>query len=93
MISSKTRNFRCCQEGLLAFPLDEVEDYLKFYEKQDIHPLAIVKRIGQLRPAYRIVKQSIGITLMFYHHDSLLQTQQTVIVAIDGNSGAGKYIG
>ena len=42
-------------------------------------------------PAYRIVKTEYRDYFdVFTTIDSLLQTQQTVIVAIDGNSGAGK---
>jgi len=82
----------CCQEGLLAFPLDEVEDYLKFYEKAGYPPVSHseVYRANYC-PAYRIVKTEYRDYFdVFTTIDSLLQTQQTVIVAIEGNSGAGK---
>ncbi|MGE5614770.1 MAG: uridine kinase family protein [Bacillota bacterium] len=83
---------KCCKEGSLPFPPDELEDYLQSYKRRGYPPLS---HSGKYRetyfPAYRVVSSKFRDYFeVFCRIDSLLHKKNSVIAAIDGNSGAGK---
>lgn len=83
---------KCCGEGSLPFPPGELEDYLQAYKSYGYPP---VSHSGKYRetyfPAYRVVSSKFRDYFeVFCRIDSLLRKKNSIIVAIDGNSGAGK---
>jgi adenylate kinase family enzyme len=83
---------QCCEEGILPYTLAELEDYLHDYKSQGYPPVSHSSTYRDLyNPAYRVVKEAYKIYFdVFSKIDSLMKVHDTVIVAIDGNSAAGK---
>ena len=82
----------CCQNGTLPFDAKHTEAYLREYRALGCPP---VSHSAQYRaayaPAYRVVRSAYRHYIeVFRRIDALLDEKQTVCVAIDGNSGAGK---
>lgn len=83
---------QCCQEGLLPYSANKLALYLQEYERQGYPPLSHsdIYR-STYYPAYRVVEaQYRDYSPVFAKIDSLRRAQDKVVVAIDGNSGAGK---
>jgi hypothetical protein len=83
---------KCCEEGSLPFPQSELEEYLQAYKR---YGYPSVSHSGKYRetyfPAYRVVSSRFrDFFEVFCRIDSLLQKKNSIIAAIDGNSGAGK---
>lgn len=76
----------------MPFSSDAWADFLASY-RRDGFPLVRHSAVyrNHYRPAYRLVEEAWGKYLPFFAAvDRLLEEKQTVTVAIDGNSGAGK---
>lgn len=83
---------KCCKDRELSYPLEELVTYLYAYKHQGYPPVSHseVYRTAYA-PAYRIIKSVYhDFFEVFCRIDSLLESQNTVNVAIDGNSGSGK---
>lgn len=83
---------QCCKDRELPYRLEDLEAYLSMYKYQGYPPVSHSKtyRIAY-SPAYRIVKSEYQKFFdVFCKIDFLMKSQNTVNVAIDGNSGAGK---
>ena len=83
---------QCCVDGTLPYKPEKVEDWLEEYRKQGYPPM---HHSGEYRalysPAYRIVKLDYLYYLdIFRRIDALIKTHDRILVAIDGNCGAGK---
>ena len=83
---------QCCRDGALPYSLETLDAYLFAYRNQGYPP---VSHSNEYRiaysPAYRIVKKEYCKNVeVFSRIDLLLKEKETVIVAIDGNSAAGK---
>lgn len=83
---------QCCKDKTLPYSLAELEAYLEVYKS---HSYPQVRHSENYRvnysPAYRIVKVEYkDFFEIFRKVDSLLKSQDTVYLAIDGNSCAGK---
>jgi len=83
---------QCCKEGLLPYPLEELEAYLCSYKKKGYPPVSHSEIFrAAYSPAYRIVRSEYhDFFEVFCRIDSLMKSKDRVTVAIDGNSGAGK---
>ncbi len=83
---------QCCKDKILPYTLAELEDYLHDYKSQGYPPVSHSNTYRDLyNPAYRVVKEAYRIYFdVFSKIDFLMKTHDTVIVAIDGNSAAGK---
>ncbi len=82
----------CCREGLLPYSLEELDLYITEYKKQGYPPVSHSQDYRtHYSPSYRIVKEEYCRYFdVFRTIDSLMKSRETVNVAIDGNSGAGK---
>ncbi|MGI6706222.1 MAG: uridine kinase family protein [Clostridia bacterium] len=83
---------QCCRDQALPYPLEELEAYLDAYRRQGFpHVSHSEVYRAAYSPAYRVVKsQYRDYFELFCRIDSLLGIKESVCVAIDGNSGAGK---
>lgn len=81
-----------CRDGILPFQLDDLEGYIYNYKKQGYPPVSHSEVYKKLyNPSYRVVKEVYKTYFsLFCRIDTLLKTQNRIIVAIDGNSAAGK---
>ncbi|MGI6485894.1 MAG: uridine kinase family protein [Tepidanaerobacteraceae bacterium] len=82
----------CCRKKELPYDPHEVVAYLLAYRKKGYPPVSHsnIYKIAY-SPAYRIVKKDYSIFFeLFCKIDLLMKSHKRVIVAIDGNSGAGK---
>ena len=82
----------CCEEGLLPYETEEVDSFLKVLSEKGYPPVSHSDeyRIAY-NPAYRVVLSDYKTFFeLFTGIDFLLKSKELVIVAIDGNSGAGK---
>lgn len=83
---------QCCRDGDLPYPAGELEAYLDAYRSRGYPPVShseIYKTAYS--PAYRVVKTDYRTYLKaFQEIDTLMKPGKRVLVAIDGNSGAGK---
>jgi uridine kinase len=83
---------KCCKEGSLPFPPGELEECLQSCKRHGYPP---VSHSGKYRetyfPAYRVVSSMFRDYFeVFCSIDCLLKKKNSIIAAIDGNSGAGK---
>jgi len=83
---------QCCVDKELPYPLEEVEAYLDAYRRQGFPQVSHSEAYrAAYSPAYRVVKsQYRDYFELFCRIDALLEARDSVCVAIDGNSGAGK---
>lgn len=83
---------QCCKDGSLPYSIDEVEAYLHDCKSQGYPPARHSKIYRDLySPAYRVVKTEYRDYFeAFCKIDTLIKSKDTVLVAIDGNCGAGK---
>ncbi|MDI6706307.1 MAG: hypothetical protein QME73_08635 [Bacillota bacterium] len=83
---------QCCKNKLLPYPIDEVEAYLHDCQSQGYPPVRHSKIYrDSYSPAYRIVKAEYRDYFeAFCKIDALIKSKDIVLVAIDGNCGAGK---
>ena len=83
---------QCCKDKALPYQLGEVEAYLNDYQRQGYPPVSHSKNYRALySPAYRIVKvEYLNYFKIFHKIDSLMKSHESIQVAIDGNSCAGK---
>lgn len=84
---------QCCRDEYLPYPLEEVKDFLAFYKKQGCPPLSHSEIYRSLySPAYRVIRREFcDFFKVFRRIDSLLRAKKdTIKIAIDGKSGAGK---
>jgi uridine kinase len=80
------------RSGEMPIPEGELEEFLEEYRKAGypgMHHSAVYREAYQ--PAYRVVRQEFArFASLFAAIDGLLDKEPHVVVAIDGNSGAGK---
>jgi len=79
-------------KGIFAFSKEELDDYLERYSKEGF-PIVSHSRVYRetYRPAYRVIlKKFEGCIELFMRLDKLLEQQESIVVAIDGNCGSGK---
>jgi len=83
---------KLCEEGLLPFSADEAERYMKILEEKGYPPVSHSEEYRKAyNPHYRVVRSEyMKFFDVFLKTDMLLKIRETVIIAIDGNSGAGK---
>lgn len=83
---------KCCEDGLLPFSADEVDVYMKSLAGKGYPPVSHSEEYRRAyRPFYRVVLSEYRTFFqVFSKIDILLKSSETVIIAIDGNSGAGK---
>lgn len=83
---------QCCRNGDLKILPDDLEAYLEAYRGRGYPPVSHSEAYRTAYfPAYRIVKAHYRTYLrIFLEIDALLRSREKVLVAIDGNSGAGK---
>ncbi len=83
---------QCCRDGVLKYPPEALEAYLEDYRGRGYPPVSHSEAYkAAYAPAYRIIKTDYRTYLeVFLKIDALLATGKRVLVAIDGNSGAGK---
>lgn len=81
-----------CAAGRLPYSLEELDTYLSAYRSAGYPPVGHTEEYRTAyRPAYRVVLESVGIYApLIKRLDSLLQQRKRILLAIDGNSGAGK---
>ncbi|HKM39831.1 MAG TPA: hypothetical protein VJ036_06135 [bacterium] len=81
-----------CQEGLLPYSVEELDQYLRKYKAQVYPPVGHSKTFNDAySPAYRVVKVEYGYYLkIFSLIDALIRTKDNIKLAIDGNAAAGK---
>ncbi|HHY10541.1 MAG TPA: hypothetical protein GX528_08250 [Firmicutes bacterium] len=82
----------CCRQGLLPFEPAKLAAYLEEYNKRGFPPVSHSEVYRSTYfPAYRVVQACYrNYFPVFAAIDSLQAAQGRVVVAIDGNSGAGK---
>lgn len=82
----------CCVDGTLPYIPEEVEARLNDYRRRGYLPMHHSGEYKELySPAYRIVKLDYMHYLeIFQRTDSLMKSFNRILVAIDGNCGAGK---
>lgn len=82
----------CCRSGLLGYSTGELEDYVAEYQRRGYPPVShsdIYRE--EYSPAYRIIIDDYrAYFAVFVRIDSILKSKGRAVVAIDGNSGAGK---
>jgi len=83
---------KCCKDGLLKFDADELDKYLKALAERGYPPVSHSEEYKRAYdPHYRVIMSEYRTFFeVFTRIDKLLKSRETVIVAIDGNSGAGK---
>lgn len=83
---------QCCKDKELPYPLEELDAYLYVYKHHGYQPVSHSEIYrAAYAPAYRIVKsQYRDFFKIFCKIDLLMKSKDTVNVAIDGNSSAGK---
>jgi len=82
----------CCKEKALPYQFEEAEAYLSSYKIQGYPPVShSTDYQNAYSPAYRIVKaEYMYYFKIFQKIDSLMKSKDSIQVAIDGNSCAGK---
>lgn len=82
----------CCEEGLLPFSADETDRLMQELRGKGYPPVSHSEEYRKAyNPSYRVVlSEYMTFFEVFSGIDELLKSQDLVIVAIDGNSGAGK---
>lgn len=83
---------QCCRQGKLPFAPLQVERYIRSLKGSGYPPVSHSEEYrAAYAPAYRVVKSVYRDYIeAFRRIDGLLKENETVCVAIDGNSGAGK---
>lgn len=83
---------QCCRQGKLPFAPRQVERYIQSLKDLGYPPVSHSEEYrAAYAPAYRVVKSVFRDFIeAFRRIDGLLKEKDTVCVAIDGNSGAGK---
>lgn len=83
---------KCCKNGTLPFLPGEVEAWLLDYKERGYPPVRHSDIYNAAySPSYRIVKREFRDFLQVFERiDSLLDSKDKIIVAIDGSSGSGK---
>jgi len=76
----------------LPFDIDEFEEFFKQVQEKPKNPIHHSQTFrDHYQPAYRVVKQEFHTLLsLFCNIDALLDEFEQVIIAIDGDCGAGK---
>jgi uridine kinase len=82
----------CCKDRSLPYGFGELEAYLDDYQRQGYPPVSHSKNYQTAySPAYRIVKtEYMYYFKIFQKIDSLMKSNDSIQIAIDGNSCAGK---
>lgn len=82
----------CCRNKELPYSVNDLEEYLEAYKNRGYPPVSHSDAYRKAyKPAYRIVKSEYRHYFeIFLRIDSLAKSKDTVLVAIDGKSGAGK---
>ena len=79
------------QRKVFAFSVQELEDYLERYISQGCCPLSHSPTYrAAYRPAYRVVKRSSSLVVLFRELEGLRDRGERAIVAIEGRCAAGK---
>lgn len=83
---------RCCVEGNLPYPVDDLDAYLSAYKERGYPPVHHSQAYRDAyHPAYRVVNGVYrDFFAVFKGIDALTRDKDRVYIAIDGNSGAGK---
>lgn len=83
---------QCCRDGLLPFTEEETDKIMKELALKGYPPISHSEEYKkEYDPHYRVVKSEfMNFFDVFASIDSMLKTRETVKVAIDGSSGAGK---
>lgn len=81
-----------CRDGAIPYTSADLDAYVSVYRQQGYPPVSHSTGYRDCyRPAYRVVRSQYGDFFpLFCRIDSLLRTDDRILVAIDGNSGAGK---
>jgi uridine kinase len=87
--------YQCCEEQELAFAPGKLQAFIKAYRKKGFPPISHSKAYRDAYfPSYRIVSAYFGEFFeLFCRIDQLMNNRDSkdvIIVAIDGNCGAGK---
>lgn len=83
---------KCCEHGVFPFETDEVDSIVSELEEKGYPPIGHSEDYRKAyNPHYRVVLSDYRTFFdLFARIDSLLSSAETVNIAIDGNSGAGK---
>ena len=87
---------QCCADAALSFDVQETKAYISTLKEKGYPAVGHSEAYRQAyAPAYRVIKAVFCTYFeLFARIDQMLSVQDTVTVAIDGNSGAGKtYLG
>ncbi len=81
-----------CVEGLFAFDIEELDDYLRDYKAKGYPPVSHSEEYRfAYAPAYRVISTKFQPYFeLLCRIDQLRAMVQTINIAIDGNSGSGK---